>query len=219
MLTVIEPADTTALTTLDRAKLSLGISDDLDDEYLEMLIEQQSDYVCGYLNVAMADDGTRTLGLETVEETFAPVAWRPRLILSRVPVVTIDAILVNDETLLDPEEYGVSGATGLLYRGSPSGFNWWWSYQNVSVTYTAGWLLPGDDGRNLPAVIESGCMSLLSTARAGRGRDPLAKAEDIPGVIRTEYWVGSTGGAMGAGASGMPPDIESRLSMYRRRTV
>ena len=39
MLTVIEPAATTALTTLDRAKLSLGITDDADDEYLEMLID------------------------------------------------------------------------------------------------------------------------------------------------------------------------------------
>ena len=70
MLDVIGPAATTALTTLDRVKLSLGVTDDADDEYLEMMIAEQSDYVCGYLNVAMADDGTRTLGLETLEETM-----------------------------------------------------------------------------------------------------------------------------------------------------
>jgi hypothetical protein len=219
MLTVIEPAETTELTTLDRLKLSLGITEDTDDEYLDMLIDQQSDYVCAYLNVAMADDGTRTIGRETLTETFSPVAWRPKLILSRFPVFEVTEILVgtNNEPL-DPAEYSVNRATGLLYRGSPAGWDWWWSYSTVSVTYSAGWLLPGDEGTNLPAVIEGATMSLISTSRAGRGRDPLAKSETIPGVISTEYWVGPVG-TSGSHASGMPPDIASRLSPYRRYIV
>ena len=92
------------------------------------------------------------------------------------------------------------------------------AYPSV-VTYTAGWLLPGDDGRNLPPVIESGCMSLISTSRAGRGRDPLAKSRNHP-RRDLDRILGRPGRRrLGAGASGMPPDIDSRLSIYRRRTV
>jgi hypothetical protein len=217
MLTVIEPAATTALTTLDRVKLSLGITDDADDEYLEMMIAEQSDYVCSYLNVAMADDGTRTLGLETLEETlFVPM-------LSRLPVVEILSMADGNGEAFDPADYLVNPVSG-RFMGPPS-TRWMNLVYNFTpppvplvVTYKAGWLLPGDDGRNLPPVIESGCMSLISTYRAGRGRDPLAKSETIPGVISTEYWVGPVGGAS-SGASGMPPDIASRLSFYRRHVV
>lgn len=217
MLEVIEAAATTALTTLERVKLSLGISDDADDEFLEMQIADQSDYVCAYCNVAMADDGTRTLGLETLEEMLTlPM-------LSRLPVVEILTITDGNGEPYDPADYLINPVSGRFV--GPASDRWMNLVYNYTpppipmiVRYKAGWLLPGDEGRNLPLVIETGCTSLISTARAGRGRDPLVKAEDIPGVLRTEYWVGAVGGSA-AGGSGLPPEIASRLSPYRRYVV
>jgi hypothetical protein len=88
----------------------------------------------------------------------------------------------------------------------------------IIARYTAGWLLPGDEGRNLPYPIETATVSRVSGVRVGGGRDPLVKAEDIPGVLRTEYWVGATGSDSG-GTGGLPPDLWSQLSLYRRLGV
>jgi hypothetical protein len=219
MLTVIEPAASTALTTLDRVKFGLGIDldDDTNDEFLEMQIQEQSDYVCALLNVAVADDGTRTLGLETVEE----ILEMP--FLSRLPVVEIISLMDGNGTVYDPDDYRIHRMTG-RFIGPPSTawMNLIYNYTPppipIIARYTAGWLLPGDEGRTLPYPIETATVARVSSVRSGSGRDPLVKAEDIPGVIRTEYWVGSTGGDTG-GTGGIPPDIWSQLSMYRRLGV
>lgn len=212
MLTVIEPAATTALTTLDRVKMGLGIVDDANDDLLEELILDQSEYVCALLNVAVAGDGTRTLGLETVEEILeVPM-------LSRVPIVEILSIMDGSGNVFDPADYLVDPMTG-RFIGPPSAawmnlvYNFTPPPIPIIVRYQAGWLLPNDTGCNLPRVIQSATISRVSTVQAGRGRDPNVKAEDIPGVIRTEYWVGSVG------EGGIPADIWSQLSLYRRLPI
>jgi hypothetical protein len=189
MLEVTVPAATTALTTLDRVKAGLGITDDADDEYLEAMIAEQSDYVCALLNVALADDGTRTLGLETIDEALTYP------LLSRVPVLSIEGIWDGNGEPLDPLDYRFDKVTGRIYGANTRWANLVYNFTPpiipLIVRYTAGWRLPGDDGRNLPYAIESATVSLISTARASRGRAPNVRAEDIPGVIRTEYWVGT----------------------------
>lgn len=218
MLTVIEPAATTALTTLDRVKLGLGITDDSSDELLEIQILEQSDVICALLNTAMAQDGTRTLGLETVEEILEGPT------LSRLPVVEIEEIRDGNGTIFDPADYLVDKATG-RFIGPPSAawFNLVYNFTPppipLIVRYKAGWLLPGDEGRNLPRIIETGALSRVTSVRAAGARDPAIKAERIPGVIETEYWVGSISSSGDSGTGGIPPDIWSQLSMYRRLGV
>lgn len=215
MLTVLEPAATTGLTTLDMLKLALGITTDDDDDYLEMQIVNASSFVCGILNVAAAQDGTRNLGLETLEEYCSGP------LLSRVPIVSIEAMADGNGDSLDPADYLVDKITGRLFGANTRWANLVYNYTPPAlpmlVTYKAGWLLPGEDGRNLPPVIESATISRISSGRAGRGRDPAIKAERIPGVMDVEYWVGST--SSGGDGSGIPPDIMSQLSLYRRYTV
>jgi hypothetical protein len=214
MLTVIEPAASTALTTLDRVKFGLGITDDAGDEFLEMQILEQSEYICALLNVATADNGSRTLGLETVEE----ILEMP--FLSRVPVVELISITDGNGTVYDPDDYRIHKMTG-RFIGPPSTawMNLIYNYTPppipIIAQYTAGWLLPGDEGRNLPYPIETAAVSRVASVRAGGGRDPNVRAERIPGVMDTEYWVGATGGDSG-GTGGIPPDIWSQISMYRR---
>ena len=56
-------------------------------------------------------------------------------------------------------------------------------------------------------------IDLISAARFGRLRDPLVKGEEVPGVMRTDYWVGSVGNGS------MPPDLTARLDPYRNLRV
>lgn len=215
MLTVIEPAATIALTTLDRVKLGLGITDDATDELLEIQILEQSEFVCALLNTAMADDGTRTLGLETVEEILETPA------LSRIPVVQIEEIRDGNGTVFDPADYLVHKATGRFI--GPASAAWWNLVYNftppaipIIVRYKAGWRLPGDENPNLPRVIQTATISRVTSVRAAGARDPNVKAERIPGVMDTEYWVGATGDS---GTGGIPPDLWTQLSLYRRLSV
>jgi hypothetical protein len=212
MLTVAVPAATTALTSLDRLKFGLGIEDDANDEFLEMMIEEQSEYVCALLNVAAASDGTRTLGLETIDEILEIP------ILSRVPVVEVVSIMDGNGTVYDPADYRVDAMTG-RFLGPPRS-DWMNLVYNfmpppipVVVRYIAGWRLPNDADRNLPRPIESATLARVSTVRSSGQRDPNIKRENIPGVLETEYWVGSVG------EGGIPADVWSQLSMYRRLPI
>ena len=215
MLNVITPAATTALTTLDRVKNGLGITDDAEDEYLEAMINAATDQACVYMNVVQAEDGTRTIGLETLEEVFPYCGYETTVMLSRIPVVSIESVTVDEDgTLVDPAEYMVKRTTGIAFRQPASYYGWWG--MPLTITYVAGWLLPGDSGRNLPWDIEDAAVRLVKTARSSRTRDPLTKSEDVPGLFRTEYWVGAVGASAGPGGSSLPPDIASTLDFHRR---
>src|SRR5574337_288633 len=112
MLEVVTPADYTALTTLDAVKAELKITNTDDDDYVTLKIAEVTDIICEYLNVKRADDGTRTIGQETLTETFRG-GWNGRircridtnrissLVLARWPVTSIASVVENDTTL-DP---------------------------------------------------------------------------------------------------------------------
>jgi hypothetical protein len=51
----------------------------------------------------------------------------------------------------------------------------------------------------------------MSDYWAAKGRDPSVKSEEIPGVIRTDYWVGAVGEA-----GELPPRVVMKLAPYRR---
>ncbi len=79
------------------------------------------------------------------------------------------------------------------------------------MTYTGGYLLPGQSGRDLPAGIEGAAVELVSDFWHAKGRDPSVKSEEEPGVFRTDYWVGAVG------ESGeLPPRVQMKLAPFRR---
>lgn len=211
MLEIVTPASVTALTTLAAVKADLGLTDADEDAYLSAQIERVSAFICTFLAVVQADDGSRTLGRETLTE------WIEAPLLSRVPVVSITSMEDGNGEALDPDDYVVDKPTGRFYGANARWMNLVYNYTPpvlpMAVTYTAGWLLPGETGRNLPHDIEAAALALIKAGRAGRGRDPLVKSEDVPGLIRTEYWVGTVSD------SAMPPDIAARLSLHKRLTV
>lgn len=190
-----------ALATLARVKSELGITGSTNDALLTSKILEASSDIEGHL--------ARTLRKETISELF----WGLRgcadaLILDRNPVASITSVTVDD-VLLDASEYRLDGAAGLLYRlsdGSPSK----WSFgKAVTVVYIAGFKMP-DEGSDtdLPPALQAACVELVSSYWASRGRDPSVREEDIPGVLRTVYWVG--------GAGELPPSVETKIGPWRK---
>lgn len=219
MFTVATPATIKWLTTLATLKADLGITTGDEDVYLEEKISQVSAAVVSYLKVPKASDGTATLGAESLVETFRfePASLgsanpRKHLILARRPVTQVASVTVGTVTL-DPSQYELDGAAGLLLRLRSDRMSSWDGCSKVVVANTAGWLLPdkGTD-RTLPFDIESAVISMIRQARSAKDRDPMVKAEWTTDIERIEYWVGSTG-VNGA----FPPDVAGLLEPFRYR--
>ena len=62
--------------------------------------------------------------------------------------------------------------------------------------------------------MQQATLSLITNARAGAGRDGALKAEEIPGVIRQEFWVGQIGDH-----GAFPPNVIALLEPYRRVVI
>ncbi|WP_218154757.1 phage gp6-like head-tail connector protein [Paenibacillus sp. UNC496MF] len=115
-----------------------------DADYLTLLIAAASAQIEAYLN--------RKLALQEVTERKNGSEASPYLHLSRYPIVgevtaEVCGEPLDDVDVLNPE-------LGRLYRkgGWPSGIG------NVRVTYTGGYILPGNDDSNLPDNIELACI-------------------------------------------------------------
>lgn len=204
--TVTAAAASEALTTLERVKAELDLTGGAHDELLTRKIAEASAGVEAHLG--------RTLRRESLSQIF----WGAHdcveaLVLDRDPVVSIDSITLDDDAVAETD-YRLDAESGLLYRLSDGYAHSWAWCKSVVVAYTAGYLLPGENGRNLPAAIEGAVVKLVSSFWLSRGRDPLTKAEDIPGVLRTEYWVGATGAA-----GELPPAVVADLAPFRRPVI
>jgi hypothetical protein len=208
MLTITSPATNRHLTTLDAAKIELGLSDTSQDSVLGTMIDQMSSLVETYCN--------RVFALETVSETMRlpqgrldrPIPGVKLLQLERWPVVSVSSVYENG-TLLDGLNWYVDLSLGHLFR-LDDGKKICWTNEIITVAYQAGYVLPGDTGRNLPADIELATLELIRTRFLTKGRDPTIRSVNIPGVMQTDYWVG---GMSDNGA--IPPNVAGILDQYR----
>lgn len=210
IITVTEAAaDPFMLTTVERVKAELGITTQDNDELLEQKITEAGSAAQAFLGFTVAREG--------VTETFRPErrdVAASMLILNRAPVGEITSVTVDDEEL-DEDEYEVDAKAGLLYRVDESGYRGAWYFaKSIVVEYSGGYILPGESNANLEPAIESGVIELVSSFWLSRGRDPLIKAENIPGVMSAEYWVGVTGEA-----GELPPGVVAKLTPFRRVPV
>lgn len=212
ILTVTAAASDNALTTLARIKRELNITDTAGDALLEDKIGEIS-------SIIEAELGYR-VPRETVSETFwhdevgygeAPAA----LVLERgFPVCSITSVTVDD-LVIDPSLYRLDPATGQLFSLNAQGFPYvWYFYRSIVVAYVAGYVLPAESNSDLPLGIQSAAVDLLSMYWQSRGRDPTIKSEEIPGVIKWEYWVGNIGEA-----GELPPSVVTKLAPFRRVVV
>lgn len=215
---VLAATNTERLTTLERVKGELDITSSASDGILTSKIDEASSDVAAAIG--------KRLPSEIVRETFwhdepvhphagyrLIVPSETTLFLSRTPVTAIASVTVDD-VLLDPADYRLDPDAGLLDRLS-SGYPCAWRFcKSVVVECTGGFVLPGNANRTLPFGIEGAVVALVSSYWASKGRDPTMRAEDIPGVVRREYWVGAVGDP-----ELLPPRVLASLSQFRRPVI
>ncbi|MGY4224335.1 hypothetical protein ACVMIH_001696 [Bradyrhizobium sp. USDA 4503] len=214
MFSVVEPATDRKLTTLENVKTELGITDGTEDAKIGRLIDRLSAMVCDYLLVPAAVDGSKTLGLETLEEKFVHSPWfrrrRGPMILARHPVTEIVSVTIGTVTI-DPTDYDFDGGTGEMWRLGvvpPPSIGWAPGVRTV-VRFKAGWTLPATANFTLPLAIEGAVIGMIRAARFAADRDPTVKSEWTTDIERLEYWVGQIG-ENGA----FPPDIAAALEQH-----
>lgn len=209
ILSVTTAATETKLTTLDRVKAELSISGNDNDLILNAKIDEAS------------SDAEASLGFvvprATVSETFwhsEPMEFIEYIVLNRAPVTSIDSIVIDD-VAIDSSLYRLDADLGLLYALNATGFPWFWYFhKSIVVNYTGGYLLPGQANRDLPVGIEGAVVDMVQSFWLAKGRDPLLKRVDIPGLVSREWWVGSVGEA-----GELPPGIVTKLAPFRRALV
>lgn len=205
LLMVLTPPAATALTTLDTAKADLGVNVPFDDDKLQRKIDAASGAIWRHLN--------RFPGRATVRETFRLDGEHAEaLLLARGPNIAIASVTV-DGTELDADEYEVDDGAGLLYRLADGGGTWCWlACRSVVVEYSGGWLLPDEDGRDLPAEIEDACLIAVRALWSGLDRDPMLRSEQVPEVYSVSYWSSSAAG----NSSGLPGEAAEKLAAWVR---
>jgi hypothetical protein len=102
---------------------------------------EQLQWLCLVATDAVERDLNRVLTRRVVTETFD--GGEPALILRKSPVISITSV-TDSGVSLSALDYTLDTSTGILYRGSTSGY--WVRFatgrQSVSVTYVAGYLDP-----------------------------------------------------------------------------
>jgi len=207
MLEILTPAANRQLTTLAAVKGELGIpmSDVSQDTLLTSFIDQASDAIVTFCG--------RPFAKEDYRETL-PGYGTNRLMLSRTPIVTVSSVVADSEIITDyllenPE-------AGILFRKrgwrwAPTlGWNITWhpvgssEDLNFVVEYTAGYVLPGDQGtRTLPHDIERACIETVKAWYSAKERDPAITGERI-GDYQVSY------------AQGLPTSVVQLLTPWRR---
>ncbi len=210
---IVTPADEFWATTLATVKEELADKiTGLSDPVLKRMINRATAEICAYLNVPAANDGSRRLGREVIEETLWHSPWlrsgSNEIVLSRRPVTSIASVVVGETTLADG--YVLDPLSGILKRISSLstiGFSFTPASQTV-ITYTAGWTVPGDDPDDytMPPQIEAAALAMINMAIAQKSRDPTVKSQQITDIERLDFWVG----AIGENGS-LPPEIADKL--------
>lgn len=204
------------LTTLEAVKEELGIDqqDESQDSYIERMIGAASGAIARYCD--------RQFARRTVTESV-PGQDMPTVYLSLAPIVEIESVRVNGVEV-DPGDYVIDYPDeGALRR---IGSVWPWSGRmmrfidteriagsevpNITVTYTGGYILPGDDDRDLPYELELACIMAVSDWVQGRGtpRDAVR--------LQTEQVSVSFGQAGSGGRMALSTTVKELLGPFRR---
>lgn len=200
----------TVATVLD--ELDLADGDSKVRARIERYIESASSLVASILG----NGGARQL--HQVARTVSVAGMgHPTLILPHTPLVSIAEISVDD-VVVDPGDYEIENADAGFVRnlaglwpvemiardGVVSAGILGTERRNISVTYTAGWLTPGQGGSTLPSAIEDAAVALVVTRFRRRGQ-----------TLRTAGETFEKSSYSYAGA-GVPAEVMASLAPYIR---
>lgn len=161
-----------ALTTLERMKLMLGLSDIADEKtntVVELLINKASAWIERQIG--------RHLGRRAYKQWY-DADGQQELVLEEYPIISVEYVR-QDGRLVDPRSYDYSQTAGIgvIYRDEgwlKAGYRRGLAYDIVApkrvieVSYTAGYVLPKDatedDPQTLPADLEGLLWEVVSQA-------------------------------------------------------
>jgi hypothetical protein len=203
-LDVITKAKTYDLTVLETAKDELGVDGNQMDVRLKRWITEVSFDAARFCN--------RVFAIEEVLEVWhasnlarAAYSGEPNaLTLARYPIVKIISVTETD-TVLTPEDYEYEVSSGRLWRRQSACRSDWWA-DRVEVRYQGGYDVPVAT----PPDLQEACLLLLKYRNDGHSRDRFQRSQDVPGVLREEFFNPASGTD-----SGMPPEVCSKLEGFR----
>lgn len=206
MLTVVTPASSRRLTTVDNVRADLGLAEGLpSDAQINRWIDQAT--------AAVEKFCRRTFARETVLETFGACDLGRRIMLSRGPVTDVELVTWNGADVASAE-YELD--KGFLWRlgATRNGHCYFWGGSTLAVRYVAGYALPaGPNPGDLPYDVELAAIRLIGAAVSTSDRDPLVRTEDVGGVGSLTYWM------PGARSQLASPEAEALLRPYRLMRV
>ncbi|MGJ4888949.1 head-tail connector protein [Bradyrhizobium sp. HKCCYLRH3099] len=202
--TVVTPAESYDLTTLEVVKQELDVTDGARDELLKRYIGSASGAAAQYCNRKFQQETIR----DEVWPEQDPHPWVLNgsfdvLQLSRWPVVSVSSVTENGTALVEGTDFRVDAAAGRLLRLDAAGNAARWNAWPKVVEYVTGFA-------EIPGEVEDAVIRLVSSRWAAKGRDRLLRQEDIPGVISRTWWVATSGES-----GNMPPDVTDLLDNYR----
>lgn len=173
------------LTILATVKDELGETDTDSDNFLTGLIQQASDKA--------VELSGREFAEETMKDYFRNDSWQrcaDVLQLSRRPIKSVISI-IEDGVTLEPTDFEIIAETGWIQRIDSSGNPQSWGGGKIAVEYVAGWISLTE----IPSLLERIVIDEIKREWFARGGDPIVKSEEVPGVLRRDFWIpGSTTG-------------------------
>lgn len=218
VLAIVIPEPLPRLTTLARVKGELDIRSREHDAVLLAKIDEASSDIRAALGYDVASESvTETFRHDSAQRYVADYRYGGHevdagvLFLRRKAISAIGGVTLDDDAL-DATEYFLDADRDTINRLDVSGYPCPWCFsKSLIVSYTAGYVLPGRANRNLPPAIEGATVDLVQSFWFNRGRDPMVKTENNPGVGQIEYWVGSVGDP-----DQLPPSVLMKIASFRR---
>lgn len=223
MLRVCTSSTEDSLLSLASYKAAIGTTSTANDTALEAALRRATELVEGYIGYPLR----RQVYYETV-----PGYGNNDLLVSRVPLRSIESIYAGTE-IVDPDEYYVEKEqAGLIVReiGWPWTAGVEWDLQphvvpgselrSYAVTYEAGYCVNGSTadgwlttGAAVPGDIEAAVTLAATQIYSGAGRDPAVASKSIGDLSISYQGAQSQGGSVSAGLS---DTVKGMLSPWRR---
>jgi hypothetical protein len=202
MTTITTPASTRDLVSLDdvREQLSIKSTDTSPDTWLAKVLTRASRQAEQYCNRIFAE--------QTYQDYFGPLSLDAStpLQLGQAPATTVVITVDNGASPLDDSQFLVDGNVGLIYWIGDAGG--WSAMSNITIAYNGGF-------ETIPDDVQQAVIELCVLEFRGRGRDPMLRERETPGIGRESFWIGPPPG----GATAMPADIGALLDPYRRGLI
>ena len=206
MTSVVTPAESMALVSLDQAKAALDI--DPADTSQDAALAQQIDAV----SMAVNNWCDRIFVVQTYRDRLrnAYGGYGEPLVTRQYPIIVDDTLVVTqDGAALDPLMFEVYPETGSLFRLDNTSAPIAWGAALLVVDYRAGF-------ETIPADVQGAALEWLTGRWFAMGRDPALRSETIPDVI-SQVYAGEAGAGTSAGA--ITPGAQTLLAPYRIWTV